>query len=570
MHPVRRMAVAVIAALAAAVLLSNVTYAQNPACKSLAEKRDKTRAALDKILAEKLPEEQIDDLTNTIDQILEVLQSNIGDQKEVEKKIGELQKNLPKSDSNLVKQTTDALKQITGGVAKSREFQETAKKALTELKNALTPIAAAYGAGDESTMKGQIQKFGDFVDGLSKVPGVEKVPGLGELFKAYTESINLIAKDAGRIDDVMARNRKIYRDAGFTDDLYFRQKTRRDIRSDTINRLSDELVRIEEQLAAGGCTEPDETKPRNVDADICTDRCRSLRDAWMSAQQDAAPGPKAAQREMNKAKEDLTDAKAKVAEAEEKLAAIQKEAQRKGVEPSTFPSWQSWQEAKKNRQAEAASRETRFNDRASEAGKLQEKQQKADVAKQAYYQCVKCCWDDARTANSQVKVPEDVVAWEKDNPDGSCGIDPCLVGTWECTTFKEANQFVTGGGTGFRVSFKKDGTETVDYSNMKPVESGPRDKTIYSGRADAKISTKDGVAKIESMVSADVVATLDSGVKNFSWPKLKTLGPGGLGSPTGMSYTCTGDTLEYQTTPAGNASAKTSCTVTMTRVKGGQ
>jgi len=145
-------------------------------------------------------------------------------------------------------------------------------------------------------------------------------------------------------------------------------------------------------------------------------------------------------------------------------------------------------------------------------------------------------------------------------------IDPHLVGTWECTSFKESSGSVTGGGTGFRVTFKSDRTESVDYSNMKPVMSGLRDKTTYSGTATARISTNDGVAKIEWMVSAGVVMTVDSATGHFSLPKLPGLGPGGLGSTSDKnSYKCSEDTLEYQTSAARDGHANT--TVKLTRVK---
>lgn len=145
-------------------------------------------------------------------------------------------------------------------------------------------------------------------------------------------------------------------------------------------------------------------------------------------------------------------------------------------------------------------------------------------------------------------------------------VDPQLIGTWECTSFKEAVSSVSRGGTGFRVTFKSDGTESVDYSTMKPIMSGIRDKTTYSGTATARISTKDGVAKIEKIVSASVVMTVDSATGHFSFPKLPGLGPGALGSTTDKnSYKCSEDTLEYQTSAARDGHANT--TVKLTRVK---
>ena len=143
-------------------------------------------------------------------------------------------------------------------------------------------------------------------------------------------------------------------------------------------------------------------------------------------------------------------------------------------------------------------------------------------------------------------------------------MDPCLVGTWESASFK--GQFFTGGGVGFKVTFKNDGTETVDYSTMQPLQAGPRDKFVYAGSATARISTKNGVAKVEKMESLGPTMTLEGAV-NHQFGNLPNLGPGGLGSASDNNkYNCTEDTLEYQTSAQRNA--KANCAVKLTRVKG--
>src|SRR5205085_12596324 len=138
-----------------------------------------------------------------------------------------------------------------------------------------------------------------------------------------------------------------------------------------------------------------------------------------------------------------------------------------------------------------------------------------------------------------------------------------------CTSFKEANEFVTGGGTGFRVTFKTDGTEIVDYSKMKPIEAG-KDRFTYTGSASAKISTKDGAAKIEKIEQSDVVAFMEAAGQKYNWPgRLPNLGPAGLGgTKSNMSYTCAEDSLEYGTSggPDG-ASRAANWKVKLTRMK---
>ena len=148
-------------------------------------------------------------------------------------------------------------------------------------------------------------------------------------------------------------------------------------------------------------------------------------------------------------------------------------------------------------------------------------------------------------------------------------MDPCLVGTWECTSFnEEGNRLFAGGGTGFKVTFKSDGTETVDYSSMQPTLAGAtHDKIIYAGTATARISTKDGVAKIEKKEVLGATLTLESVAVTHQFGKLPNLGPGGLGSTKDNNkYTCTEDTLEYKTSVSRDE--KANCTVKLTKVKG--
>ncbi len=149
-------------------------------------------------------------------------------------------------------------------------------------------------------------------------------------------------------------------------------------------------------------------------------------------------------------------------------------------------------------------------------------------------------------------------------PNGT--IDSCLIGTWECVSFKENIKSYTGGGTGFRLTFASDCTETVDYGPMKPIMAG-RDTVSYLGTASAKISTKNSVGKIEKMVNAGASLNAVAREVGLDWkPKIAGLGAGGLGSVKGGSkYTCTEYTLEFQTSTA--ADQHPNCSVKLHRVE---
>jgi hypothetical protein len=146
-------------------------------------------------------------------------------------------------------------------------------------------------------------------------------------------------------------------------------------------------------------------------------------------------------------------------------------------------------------------------------------------------------------------------------------IDSCLIGTWECVSYKENSKQFTGGGTGFRVTFKADGTEIVDYSSMQPIRFAGTDILSFEGKASAKISTNGGVAKIERMLDAGASfhAVMPAFGKDWK-PKIPGLGGGGLGEVKGNNtYKCTDDSLEYQV--SGARDLHPTGTAKLTRVK---
>ena len=128
--------------------------------------------------------------------------------------------------------------------------------------------------------------------------------------------------------------------------------------------------------------------------------------------------------------------------------------------------------------------------------------------------------------------------------------DPCLVGSWEAVSVTFESGYISGaGGTGFRVTVKPDGTQSVDYSAMLPFEGKP-DTISYSGTAEGRIRTRDGVALLDQQtVKGSVAMTLKTPAapQPIVWKMDGQLGPGGLGVTTGENrYLCNRDTLSYR------------------------
>jgi hypothetical protein len=101
---------------------------------------------------------------------------------------------------------------------------------------------------------------------------------------------------------------------------------------------------------------------------------------------------------------------------------------------------------------------------------------------------------------------------------------------------------------------------------MKPIMAGKQDTFTWTGMGVAKISTRDKVATVESMLAANVTMTMDLPETQIHHPwKLPGLGVGGLGATKDDNrYKCEGNLLTYQTSAARDLHATS--TVTLSRV----
>jgi len=261
------MARRLVLALMATVLIAGTQTAwAAESCDSLKKERDKVKKALEKMEAQKLPEDRLEELDNILGQILDLLNSNVKDQGDITEKIEKLEKKLPKSDSATLEKINEFVKNVKGGLKESTTKQKDAAEFLSKLRARINTIKAFYEAGDQSKAQAQIDRFGDFFDALvGIVPGVKQIPGLKDLFDAYSKSIHGIAKSAGVLDAIVARDNQLYREAGFEGDLYVRGRTPREIHADGIRKLSDKLAELERKISDGQCDKPPDQP------DPCTD-----------------------------------------------------------------------------------------------------------------------------------------------------------------------------------------------------------------------------------------------------------------------------------------------------------
>ena len=142
---------------------------------------------------------------------------------------------------------------------------------------------------------------------------------------------------------------------------------------------------------------------------------------------------------------------------------------------------------------------------------------------------------DARTCDPYV--------WELVDRE-SYTIDPCLVGTWEAPAGAPF--------AGYRVIFRPDGTQIVDYSKAVPLKLEASKETItWTGIGSNLISTANKAAQVKEERPGSVKLTLVTPAAPIPivWDAgaAKMPGPGALGSAVDNTrYACTDASLSYQ------------------------
>jgi hypothetical protein len=240
------------------VAFPGTAFSSDTACSDLKAQHDRAKTALDKVVAQQMPEDKIGDVKNVVGMLQELLDSQAKDQKGVQDKIKKALDALPAADSGIVSSVKEYLKGVNGGLGYATEQAKAAGEQLDQVKDALDKIQSFFAAGDEPSAQGQIKAFNTYINNLGSATGANALPGLKDLFNAYSQGIDGIAKSAGSIEAIVTRDEKIYHDAGFEGDLYLKLKTPRQAHNEMIETLSQKMLDLENQIRDGKCDQPPE------------------------------------------------------------------------------------------------------------------------------------------------------------------------------------------------------------------------------------------------------------------------------------------------------------------------
>jgi hypothetical protein len=123
-------------------------------------------------------------------------------------------------------------------------------------------------------------------------------------------------------------------------------------------------------------------------------------------------------------------------------------------------------------------------------------------------------------------------------------LDPCVVGEWRSTDV--SSKYGDTGGSGIKLVIAEDGTETIDYNGMKPIEGLSGTQNQWSGTAKGKIAAAGGKASVVSVEQSDVELHFTQHGATRASP-IRKMGPASLGeNKFDTSYECTPTTLSFK------------------------
>ena len=127
-------------------------------------------------------------------------------------------------------------------------------------------------------------------------------------------------------------------------------------------------------------------------------------------------------------------------------------------------------------------------------------------------------------------------------------IDSCLVGTWRSESVALLGR--EEGGAGIVLTIKGDGTESVDYNQMKPLKGGAgeiRWSNSLAGTATGRLTASKGTAAVTSVDQSDVTHKyIDPDGKATTNSLGRSLGYGAVGDDPKGGYACDENTLTFK------------------------
>lgn len=223
------------------------------ACSLLMAQRRQLEQRLADLLDQRLPDERLDEILVYLGMIREVAaNTSEGAEKRAEQigKVSEKIKPIFPRISAALDRVVKGVGGVAGKLTKIVEFVDKITPALEE-------AARIFREVDSGTAADQIRNLRSTFDAIRRTLPVDEVPGLGDLFDAYSQAMEGIATSVETWEAAMRRFAAAAKDADeMHRDFVIRARGPREQRADAINKARQQLADLDRRLADNNCTPP--------------------------------------------------------------------------------------------------------------------------------------------------------------------------------------------------------------------------------------------------------------------------------------------------------------------------
>jgi hypothetical protein len=222
-------------------------------CSLLQAQRRELEQRLAELMDQRLPDERLDDLLDYLGMIREVAANT---SEGAEKRAEQIRK-VSETISPHFPRVGKALDRVVKGVGEAAEKLTKVVEFVDKVTPALEEAARIFREVDSGTAADQIRNLRTTFDAIRGTLPVNEVPGLGDLFDAYSQAMDGIATSVEAWEGAMRRFAAAAREADeLKRDFVIRARGPREQRADAINKARQELAEMDQRLSDNGCSPP--------------------------------------------------------------------------------------------------------------------------------------------------------------------------------------------------------------------------------------------------------------------------------------------------------------------------
>lgn len=220
------------------------------ACSLLMAQRRELEHRLADLMDQRLPDERLDEMLVYLAMIREVAANTSEGAEKRAEQIGKVSEKI----KSIFPRISDALDRVVKGVGGVAGKLTKIVEFVDKITPALEEAARIFREVDSGTAADQIRNLRTMFDAVRRTLPVDEVPGLGDLFDAYSQAMEGIATSVETWEAAMRRFAAAAKDADeMHRDFVIRARGPREQRADAINKARQQLAELDQRLADNNC-----------------------------------------------------------------------------------------------------------------------------------------------------------------------------------------------------------------------------------------------------------------------------------------------------------------------------